>query len=412
MSPVTIFTRLSRRTLLKSAFTLGAALAAPVLFGPLVPRPGRDDFETLLPVYLYSTRANVVLMNGRRAMLSSRLYPQGTYIRDAFYGPWALGDLALSQEAYEWFVESQFPDGQVRTVVPFDPATPGMDTHDDDSALLFILWSAVLGRQGGTPAMDAVTRAWAWASARVQDGYYVSPAGAFRYWADTVMPDVPERIAHNQGLYVAALLALQALDVPCGGAHALAVAANRYNRFFDPGAGYVTLGMDSRFARCQDVSATFGEFLCRYVFDRPVLADDAISASLQRLLDTAAAYFPSGTPAGVKVISAPDGSFLPPGQFYVPVLNKPGDYQNGGYWPMYTLVALALDYTLRPDPVRRQLIADLVTLELARDQISKEVMLLVPGKLGEFDPNRSGYTWNALIPRALHWAGIAGPVSG
>src|SRR5687768_15606059 len=163
-------------------------------------------------------------------MLSSRLYMQGTYVRDAFYGPWALGDRALSQEAYAWFAEGQRADGQIPTAVAFDPVNSPLEPKDDDSVLLFVIWSAVLARWGGTPDLAAVRAAWRWASARVVDGRYVSPAGPFRYWADTVAPDVPEVITHNQGLYVAALLALQALDVPFGGLPALGVAAARFRQ--------------------------------------------------------------------------------------------------------------------------------------------------------------------------------------
>ena len=38
--------------------------------------------------------------------------------------------------------------------------------------------------------------------------------------------------------------------------------------------------------------------------------------------------------------------------------------------------------------------------------------LLSPGRLGRSDPQRSGYTWNALIPGALAWAGMVKACSG
>ena len=110
--------------------------------------------------------------------------------------------------------------------------------------------------------------------------------------------------------------------------------------------------------------------------------------------------------AGLKVICAADGSFLPPERFSVPSLNDPGHYQNGGYWPMYTLIALALRYKLAPDPAQKARIETLVRGELAKDRRSKEIIILAPGVEGAIDPNRSGYTWNSLIVPALKWAGV------
>jgi len=88
------------------------------------------------------------------------------------------------------------------------------------------------------------------------------------------------------------------------------------------------------------------------------------------------------------------------------VLNRPGDYQNGGYWPMYTLTALALRYKIDPTPALKQTIEQLVRAELAIDHRSKEIIIMIPGEVGVFDPNRSGYTWNALIGPALKWAKV------
>ena len=90
----------------------------------------------------------------------------------------------------------------------------------------------------------------------------------------------------------------------------------------------------------------------------------------------------------------------------MPSLNDPGHYQNGGYWPMYTLIALALRYKLAPDSPKGAH-RNLVRGELAKDRRSKEIIILAPGVEGAIDPNRSGYTWNSLIVPALKWAGVA-----
>ena len=89
----------------------------------------------------------------------------------------------------------------------------------------------------------------------------------------------------------------------------------------------------------------------------------------------------------------------------MPGLNGPGHYQNGGYWPMYTLIALALRYKLAPDVAQKARIETLVRGELASDRRSKEIIILAPGVKSHDDPNRSGYTWNSLIAPALEVGG-------
>ena len=73
---------------------------------------------------------------------------------------------------------------------------------------------------------------------------------------------------------------------------------------------------------------------------------------------------------------------------------------------MYTLTAFALGYRLTRDPALKRTIDQLVTIELGADHQSKEVIILAPGAVGTVNPDRSNYTWNALIVPALKWAGV------
>jgi hypothetical protein len=169
----------------------------------------------------------------------------------------------------------------------------------------------------------------------------------------------------------------------------------------------MTLGKDSWWADKIDISVLFPEFLLRWLYKESALPDEMIRNTVDRYVPLASVYKQDKTLAGLKVICAPDGAFLPPERFSVPVLNDPGHYQNGGYWPMYTLIALALRYKIAPDRDLKALIETLVRAELVKDHRSKEIIILAPGVEGVTDPNRSGYTWNALIAVALRWAGVA-----
>jgi hypothetical protein len=364
--------------------------------------------DVLLPYYAQDARNNIIIRNGQRAMLSSHVYPKATFVRDAFYGPLALNDPQLGYDCYRWFEQTQDQaSGQIRTAVPFLPENePLFPTQDDDSSLLFITWSAWLKRHDAPIDQAIVERALAFVRAHVRDDWFVSPVGPFRYWADTVALEVDERVTHNQGLYVLALRSLIELGWGDVADQDLAQARAHYAEAYRADLGALTLGKDSWWADKLDVSVLFPEFMLRWLFGEAALPDELIRSTADRILQTASVS-QGRSIIGVKVICANDGSFLPPEQFYAAVLNQPGDYQNGGYWPMYTLTALALRYSLEPDPTLKQLIEQLVQIELAADHRSKEVILLKPDRIGQSDPNRAGYTWNALIAPALKWAGVA-----
>lgn len=392
---------------------LGLGGTAAVVLRPLdppgarLPRP-RSPIADLLPYYAHSTRSNIVTVRGERAILSSRIYPKGTFVRDAFYGPLALSDPSLGYDCYRWFERTQLPNGQIMTAVGFTPDDQAdLTPMDDDSSLLFIIWSAWLAREGIEVKRDVVESAFAHVQSHVNaSSYFVSPPGPFRYWADTVNPETPERITHNQGLYALALRAMWQLGWGDVTRDDVETAKQRYAAYYDASLGALTLGRDSWWALKQDISTVFPEFLFRWAFGDRSLPDSIVTDTVARNVRTASVY-KDGRIAGIKVICDSDGSFLPPDRYHVPVLNGPGEYQNGGYWPMYTLTALALAYKIAPSREYRSIAETLVRAELGTDQESKEIMALSPDAAGAWDPKRNSYTWNALIAPALKWAGLA-----
>jgi hypothetical protein len=402
----------SRRDVLKLMGATGAVLAASEVYAAF---SGQDSVEAassitpLLRYYSADARNNVVVKNKRRAMLSSHVYPKATFVRDSFYGPLALNDVNLGADCYRWFAETQNPaTGQIRCAVPFDPKNEYLfQIWDDDSSLLFVIWAAWLKRNRVQIDQAVVEKAWSFVKTHVQNDFHLTPALPFCYWADTVQFDTPERVANNQGLYVVAVRSM--LEHGWGNVVAADYdrARARYAEFYRPDLGTMTLGKDSWWADKLDISTVFPEFLLRWLYKETALPDEAIRTTVDHLVQVGSVTKADKSLAGLKVICAVDGSFLPPERFSVPSLNDPGHYQNGGYWPMYTLIALALRYKLVPDPAQKARIETLVRGELAKDRRSKEIIILAPGVEGAIDPNRSGYTWNALIVPALKWAGVA-----
>ena len=402
----------TRRSFLKLAGWLGVTWVATQLLtnpkSPGSPSQSNSPIARLLPDYFASTRSNIVTHLQQRAILSSALYPKATFIRDAFYGPLALNDLNLSTECYRWFAVTQLPTGQIRTAVPFTSADePEFPPGDDDSTLLFIIWSAWLWRNRITIDAGPIRRAIDFVRTHVIDEYYVTPAGAFRYWADTVKFEQVERIAHNQGLYVLALQALRQLDMGDVTDAQLAQAKANYASFFRSELGAMALGKDTWWANTIDLSALFPEFLLRWLYTDAALPDQTILATVDHFRKVAAVTRPDNTPAGIKIICAGNGDYLDRQRFFAPGLNWPGEYQNGGYWPMYTLTAFALAYRLTREPALQRTVEQLITLELNTDHRSKEVINLVAATAETDKLDRSNYTWNALIVPAIKWAGIA-----
>lgn len=126
---------------------------------------------------------------------------------------------------------------------------------------------------------------------------------------------------------------------------------------------------------------------------------------VDKLINSGSVYNDKGVLQGIKIISAPDGSFLAPDVFSS-TMNNTGVYQNGGYWPMYVLADLSLAYKISGDTKYKLLAQQLMEKELKADGKSKEFLYLEPRRVGASDPERSDYSWNALIATALKWSGM------
>ena len=365
------------------------------------------DWRSLLIHYRNGALNNYWEENGRRAILASRLYP-GIYIRDGlFWGPLGLEDADFGWDCYRWFAESQMENGQIKSVVALMPEqADALQTHDDEGSLLFVLASDWLARARRKIESERVVRAYEFVQTHVVDDLYLSPPGAFRYWLDTMQLDVSDSLAHNQGLLCLARRAMVNLGLADVNEGNVAAAQRAYRSFFDAASGYLTCGKSSRFATAQDVSALFPEFLSRYLYGEPILSDAMVLAHVNRILGNASVLSLNGTLAGIKVLSSRSGAFLPPAWFLVPGLNREGNYHNGAHWSLYSIVMLALAYQITRSEMYARRIGELVWNELAADPHSKEFIVLTPGAVGTFDPLRSDYTWNALIPIACRWCGL------
>lgn len=293
-----------------------------------------------------------------------------------------------------------------------------LQPRDDESTLLFIIASAWLVSNGYALSrdvnafrdkklnIDRIASAYRWVEMHVAEHVYLSPAGAFRFWADAVQPDQDESIAYNQGLFCLARRAMVIMGL--GGVTELDVltAQTAWRSMFDTRTGYLPLGNYSNVSRAQDNASLFPEWLSRYLYDEPILSDDMVIGHVAHIVSSASIHDTDGRLAGIKCISAENGDFLPSEWFFNPVQNTAGDYQNGGYWSLYTLVMLALAYSITRDQRTASLIEQLVRYELENDLHPKAVMSLALRTVGSFQLQHIDPSSSALIPVALRWAGV------
>lgn len=355
--------------------------------------------------YINSARKNIRnLPDGKRCITPSQAYQDGIYLRDAFYAIVGLEDLSLSQDCFSVFDQTQGDNGQVRSSVPLNPNAVLFGFRDDETNLIYLIWAGILSRQGVSVNQEKIEKAYSFVNTHVQDGWYVSPAGDYRYWADTYDNKQNDTIAYNQGLYALSLRFLRELNPDLVSNEIVSKAENNYRSVFNKdGSGFLPLSKNTQY---QDSSALLPEFLARLYFNQGILLpDNQVLASVDRLINIASVYDEKGKLQGIKTIYAVDGSFLPPIVFSS-TMNNTGVYQNGGYWPMYVLTDLSLAFKISGDTKYKRIAQELMGKELRSDGKSKEFLYLEPYRIGTSDPERSDYSWNALISTALKWSGM------
>ncbi len=362
--------------------------------------------EAMAKLYIRIAQANVRTIGNQKAVVPGPIYANGIYARDAFFTVVGLGDLQLSEDSYRWFERAQnLETGQITTAISLDPADRSLQPQDDETTLLFLIWSGLMQREGRPIEPQLVRKAWTFVENHTQDGLYVSAPGEFRYWADCWRLDQPDTISYNQGLYALATRFLADARMAGVTPAVAAQAADGYRALFRNDVGFLPLSAKEPGNSLQDVSALLPEFLHRYFFGIGILPDTAVLSTVNHHLETAVINAADGSIAGIKNIANANGTFAATSNFACPTLNTQGDYHNGGYWPMYTLVDLAMAYQIDPQPLYRSTMETLIAKELA-DGTTKEYWPLAPGRVGNIEQGRSDYSWNVLIVPALRWSGL------
>lgn len=372
---------------------------------------------------LVCTRNPAVCRNytpGTFAVVPSYFYGGGTWMRDSTWALGAINNVDHFARQTSTFAAAGDPvSGRIPTLILndtgpwFGAGGQGNPVPDDDSNLMFAI-AARLGWQTAA-SQPYLNKVYDWIRAHA-DGNGRYAATSFG-WEDSFYPlgvSGPESVtvsSNMQGLYAVALRALRDLGVSVPPAE-----IDKAN------AQYAGLTINGRMRAFEgsdivDVASLMGEALSLFIWNQPILSDAVVRETIASFAEV---YDASGQFVGYKVLSAADGSFLPPGMF--PVENGgagtlPGYYLNGGSWMLYE--ALALYAGARHNvPAMRATYIDRLVRRMAAElragdgttpaNKSNEFLCTVAGNagdpcgpIGSAEPQRADFGWNTFVIRLL-----------
>jgi hypothetical protein len=368
------------------------------------------DFKSLLQ----ATAADCVVDNATW-VIPSQAYASFFFPRDSFWVLAALNNRSLSQLAVELFEADQAknPDGHIATALYKDGSHPINRDRDEESTMMYVLHCYLLSRLGGSPNRHCLERARDFIFAHVVDGRYVTtgetrsgPAfggrtqiGTYHYWADTFRPAgkdeaTAEVIAYNQGLLCISLKCLDEMGIPVR-SHDYGQALSAYANMVNWVDG-VSLPQREG-STIVDVSSLVGDALSLYFFDQPLLSNDCVQSTLNRLCQV---RYADGNFLGFKVISDYYGGYRPACEFSGTPIDAPGNYHNGGSWLLYDALALYCGVRHQVSGTG-ELFLRRLTSEVRLSWASHEFVRTDAEDAGGSDSGRDGYGWNAFVGNLL-----------
>lgn len=298
-------------------------------------------------------------------------YANCQYARDSFYQTWIL-PAEIENECYRAFRESWIPRAE--------------------NPLFYLIWSYRVVKNGGKPNKELAKKAYDVmmdSLRRGKDGAYLPNGdehGAFRNWFDICCFEFDDVDTYSQGLCVCALLAAKELGFAVGGEYEAAKAC--YLSLFRD--GYLPL---SRKKPWLSLDVAVGDLLHALLFGETVLPDDVMLSTYRRVMTSKAV-----TPHGIKIVSAPDGEYLPVEAygaygFVHPAMAKMdlGRYANGGSYHLYEMMFhIAAHLHGAADAVDNMITR--LSIDLDYDGATHEYMHTIQG-----NGVKANQGWNAAI---------------
>jgi len=298
-------------------------------------------------------------------------YANTQYFRDSFYQTWILDE--YTQDQCYRALDYEFKDAE--------------------NPLIYLIWSYRIFKNGKTFNQKRADQAFETVKAcmnkfTADGGYYPNCREdcSFRNWFDICCYELDDIDAYNQGLCVCALEAAKRLGYDIGDLKEKAIA--RYSALFN--GEYIPMSEKKQFLA---LDITVGEVLYYMLFDELFISDEMVEKTYRKICDGA-----SKTPYGIKIVSAPDGSYLPVEAFGLNGYVHPGfdtietgRYANGGSYHVYEMLFHIAAYLHGVSDAEKNMTERLM-IDLDYDGATHEYMHTIKGK-----GVKANQGWNAAI---------------
>ena len=298
-------------------------------------------------------------------------YANTQYFRDSFYQTMIL-DEYMNEQSYR-ALDYEFTDAE--------------------NPMVYLIWSYRIFKQGKPFNKKRADQAFETVMAcmdkfTADGGYYPNCREdcSFRNWFDLCCYELDDVDAYSQSLCVCALESAKRLGYDIGDRKEKALA--RYCSLFN--GEYIPMSEKKQFLA---LDITVGEVLYYVLFDELFIPDEMVEKTYRKICDGT-----SKTPHGLKIVSAPDGSYLPVEAFglngYVHSgfdTIETGRYANGGSYHIYEMLFHIAAY-LHGVPDAEKNMTERLMIDLNFDGATHEYMHTVKG-IGV----KANQGWNASI---------------
>ena len=298
-------------------------------------------------------------------------YANTQYFRDSFYQTWILGD-EIAAECYQ-ALDYEFKDAE--------------------NPLMYLIWSYrsfKAGKPVNRPRTEmALETVFTCMNKFTADGGYYANCredGSFRNWFDICCYEFDDVDAYTQSLLICALESAKRMGYDIGDRKEKALA--RYMSLWN--GEYIPLSEKKQYLA---VDVALGEVLYFMLFDELFIPNEMIEKTYRRIVDSEAK-----TPHGIKIVSAPDGSFLPVEAFglngYVHSgfdTIETGRYANGGSYHIYEMLFHIVAH-LHGIPDAEKNMTERLFIDFDYDGATHEYMHTIKG-IGV----KANQGWNACI---------------
>ncbi|PWL98640.1 MAG: hypothetical protein DBY04_03040 [Clostridiales bacterium] len=245
-------------------------------------------------------------------------YANCQYVRDSFYQTWIL-PVDMEMQCYLAFREDWLKQAE--------------------NSLIYLIWSYRIVKKGGSFNRELARKAYdimmACLSKHTDGGYYPNcdEHGAFRNWFDICCFEFDDLDSYSQGLCVCALRAAKELGFEIYDTYKKAI--NRYLSLYN--GEYIPMSEKKPYLA---LDFAVGDLFHFILFGHTFLPDEMVRKTYRRIMESKAK-----TPYGTKIVSAPDGEYLPMEAYgaygYIhPEMAKMdlGRYANGGSYHIYEML--------------------------------------------------------------------------